>query len=68
MINFERARLVHILQKESDLETKEKNIKVVLDCSNKNEQLSEALFDINKILEKSGINNLNSNNNNNIVK
>jgi hypothetical protein len=50
MINFERARLEYILQKESEVTSKEKNIKVVADCSNKNEQLSQALNNINKII------------------
>lgn len=55
MINFERARLEYILQKESELGTKEKNIKVIANCSNKNEQLENALTNINKILGEVGI-------------
>jgi hypothetical protein len=59
MINFERARLEYILQKESELGTKEKNIKVITDCSNKNEQLENALTNINKILGEIGIGGVN---------
>jgi hypothetical protein len=59
MVNFERARLEYILQKESELVTKEKNIKVVANCSNKNQQLENALTNINKILGEIGISNLN---------
>jgi len=70
VVNFERARLEYILQKESEIAIKEKNIKVISDCSNKNEQLLEALNNINIILEKLGINNSNiiNDKNNNIVK
>lgn len=66
MINFERARLEYILQKESELGTKEKNIKVISDCSNKNEQLENALTNINKIIGEIGINNSNNNTNTSI--
>jgi len=59
MTNFERARLEYILQKESELGTKEKNIKIITDCSNKNEQLENALKNINKILGEIGISCLN---------
>ena len=55
MINFERARLEYILQKESEIADKEKNIKIVADCSNKNEQLSEVIYSINKIINNSGL-------------
>lgn len=60
MTNFERARLEYILQKEAELGTKEKNIKVITDCSNKNEQLENALKNINKILGEIGIRGLNN--------
>jgi len=50
MINFERARLEYILQKESDVITKENKVKVVADCSNKNDQYLSALENINKII------------------
>lgn len=64
MINFERERLEHILQKETAVKTKENEIKVVSDCSNKNELLLEALMGINKILGEANINgNLNICNN-----
>lgn len=59
MINFERARLEYILQKDAELSTKEKNIKVITDCSDKNEQLKNALSNINKILGEIGISDLN---------
>ena len=70
MINFERARLEYILQKENELAIKEKNIKVVADCSNKNEKFKEAFDHINKILGEIGINNSNKtdNKNNDIIK
>jgi hypothetical protein len=64
MINFERERLEYILQKETAVKTKENEIKVVSDCSNKNELLLEALMGINKILGEANINgNLNICNN-----
>lgn len=70
IVNFERARLEYILQKESELGIKEKNIKVIANCSNKNEQLENALANINKILGEIGISNSNKidNKNINIVK
>ena len=70
MINFERSRLEYILQKETELNYKEKNIKVVSDCSNKNDKLTQALNGINKIIENTGFSNSNKydNKNNNIVK
>lgn len=55
MINFERSRLEYILQKESELADKEKNIKIVADCSDKNEQLSQLIYVINKIINNSGL-------------
>ena len=51
MINFERARLEYILQKETDVKIKENKVKVIADCSNKNEQYQMALTNINKILD-----------------
>lgn len=73
MINFERARLEYILQKEQEVKTKESSIKVVADCSNKNEQYLSALENINKILGEMNIRTENSTNdfnekNNNIIK
>lgn len=50
MSNFERTRLEYILQKETELKTKESNIQNVEDCANKNNQLKEALENINNIL------------------
>lgn len=79
MINFERERLEYILQKETEVKIKENEIKVVSDCSNKNELLLEALMGINKILGEANINgnldicknskyNLQQSKNDNIVK
>lgn len=73
MINFERARLEYILQKEQEVKTKESSVKVVADCSNKNEQYLSALENINKILGEMNIRTENSTNdfnekNNNIIK
>jgi len=70
MINFERARLEYILQKESEVTEKEKNVHMIVDCSNKNEKLTLALNSINKIIGSSGISQSNKteNKNNNIVK
>jgi hypothetical protein len=73
MVNFERARLEYILQKESDVKTKESKVKVVADCSNKNIQYLSALENINKILGGLNIESENSTNdlnekNNNIIK
>ena len=70
MVNFERTRLEYILQKESELQTKEKNIKVINNCSNKNEQLENALTNINRILEEIGIGKMDNfdDKNGNIVK
>ena len=48
--NFERARLEYILQKEQEIKTKERSVKVVADCSNKNKQYLLALENINTIL------------------
>lgn len=50
MVNFERARLEYILQKETAVKIKESEVKVVADCSNKNFQYQMALENINKIL------------------
>jgi hypothetical protein len=50
MINFERARLEYILQKETAVKIKESEVKVIADCSNKNLQYQMALENINKIL------------------
>lgn len=63
MINFERERLEYILQKETQVKTKESNIKVIEDCSNKNDQLTNALASINKILNNIGLKDANDINN-----
>lgn len=73
MINFERARLEYILQKELEVKIKESSVKVIADCSNKNEQYLSALENINKILGEINIRTENSTNdlnekNNNIIK
>jgi hypothetical protein len=70
MINFERSRLEYILQKETEINYKEKNIKIVSDCSNKNDKLTQALNGINKIIENTGFSSSNKYDikNNNIVK
>lgn len=52
MINFERERLEYILKKDNELKTMEKNIKVISDCSNKNEKYKKAIQNINLIIEK----------------
>ena len=56
IVNFERARLEYILQKESDINIKENKVKVITDCSNKNEQYQIALNKINNILQELNIN------------
>lgn len=73
MINFERARLEHILLKENELKEKENKIKIVSDCSNKNMQLEKALANINDILKNTGLANTlcekeENNNKNKIIK
>lgn len=52
MINFERARLEYILQKETELKIKENEIKVITDCKNKNELYHSALLNINNIVSE----------------
>lgn len=60
MVNFERARLEYILQKESDVIKRESEVKVIADCSNKNFQYQMALENINKILGELNIGTVNS--------
>ena len=60
MINFERARLEYILQKETAVKIKESEVKVIADCSNKNLQYQMALENINKILGGVNIGTINS--------
>ena len=50
MINFEKSRLEHILKKEVEVSEKEKKIKTVTDCSNKNDSYQEAIKNINSII------------------
>lgn len=60
MVNFERARLEYILQKEDEVKIKESRVKVITDCSNKNELYQTALININKILSGISIESENS--------
>ena len=50
MVNFEKLRLEYILTKEGELNDKEKNIKTIADCSNKNDSYQEAIKNINSII------------------
>ena len=52
MVEFERARLEFILAKENEVNDLEKKVKVVSDCSNKNEKYQDAIKEINNIIEK----------------
>ena len=45
----------YILQKENELREKESKIKIIQDCTNKNERLEKALININQILSTTGI-------------
>jgi hypothetical protein len=57
LINFERARLEYILKKETGLNEKEKKIKIISDCTNKNEQYKLAIQNINKIIDELNLSN-----------
>jgi len=52
MIEFERIRLDYILNKENELKILEKKIKVVTDCSDKNDKYQQAITGINTIIDK----------------
>lgn len=52
MVDFERSRLEYILKKESEVNDLEKKVKVVSDCSNKNDQYQDAIKEINNIIDK----------------
>jgi hypothetical protein len=52
MINFEKSRLEYILKREEELNHKEQQIKVVTECSSKNDSYQEAIKNINGIIEK----------------
>jgi hypothetical protein len=50
MIEFERSRLEFILNKEIATNEQEKKIKIISDCSNKNEQYQLAIKNINSVI------------------
>ena len=50
MIEFERSRLEFILKKESALNEQENKIKIISECSNKNEQYQQAIKNINTVI------------------
>lgn len=52
MIEFEKKRLEYILRKENELKDLELKIKIVSDCSIKNEQYQSAIKNINTIIDK----------------
>jgi hypothetical protein len=67
MVNFERIRLEYILQKEYELNKKENKIKIIQNCSNKNENYKEALNNINNIIINLDIMNNKSDIDNNLI-
>lgn len=52
MINFEKSRLEFLLKKEEELNEREKNIKIVADCSIQNEKYQQTIENINSIIDK----------------
>jgi hypothetical protein len=50
MTDFQKDRMQYILNKEAEVNEKEKNIKIVTDCTNKNEKYQEAIKNINGII------------------
>lgn len=52
MIEFENKRLQYILNKENELNIMEKNIKVISNCTEKNEKYQQAIRNINTIIDK----------------
>ena len=52
MTEYERIRLEYILNKENELNNKEKNIKVVTECAEKNDNYQQAIRNINTIIDK----------------
>lgn len=52
MIEFERKRLEYILNKEYELKTLDKKIKIISNCTEKNEKYQLAIQNINTIIDK----------------
>ncbi len=52
MVDFERKRLEYILNKENELKNLEKKIKVISNCSEKNEKYQQAIKNINIIIDE----------------